>query len=102
MTGLLSGTKYYVRSYAKNAAWTVYGEELTFNTKIADVEGNLYSTVIIGSQVWMAENLRTATYNNNTAIPNVTEDADWITLTTPAYCWIRNDIQYKDIVRSII
>ena len=89
MTGLLPGTKYYVRAYAKNSAWTVYGEEVIFNTKVADVEGNLYSTVTIGTQVWMAENLRTTKLNDNTPIPNVTDDTEWINLSTPAYCWIR-------------
>ncbi|MBE0666844.1 MAG: fibrobacter succinogenes major paralogous domain-containing protein, partial [Bacteroidales bacterium] len=96
MTGLAPGTRYYVRAYAKNRAGIAYGDEISFNTQIADVEGNLYKTVNIGLQVWMAENLRTVTFNDNTPIPNVTESADWITITTPAYCWIRNDIQYKD------
>ncbi|TFH49518.1 MAG: hypothetical protein E4G92_01745, partial [Bacteroidia bacterium] len=96
MTGLLPATQYYVRAYARNRAGIAYGEEFRFNTKISDVEGNLYKIVTIGQQVWMAENLRTVTYNDDTPIPNVTESADWITITTPAYCWIRNDIQYKD------
>ena len=96
ITGLSSGTKYYVRAYAKNSAWTVYGEEMTFNTKIADVEGNLYNTVTIGSQVWMAENLKSTKYNNNTPIPNVPDNTAWINLTTPGYCWFVNDIKYKD------
>ena len=96
ITGLLSGTKYYVRAYAKNNAWTVYGEEVTFNTKIADMEGNLYSTVTIGSQIWMAENLRSTKFNNNISVPNVPDNTAWINLTTPAYCWFVNDIKYKD------
>ncbi len=101
MTGLIPGTKYYVRAYAKNSAWTVYGEEVIFNTKVADVEGNLYSTVTIGTQVWMAENLRTTKLNDNTPIPNVTGDTDWINLSTPAYCWLRNEIQYKDVYGAL-
>jgi uncharacterized protein (TIGR02145 family) len=101
MTGLTSGSKYYVRAYAKNSAWTVYGDEVTFNTKIADVEGNLYSTITIGSQMWMAENLRTTKYNNDISIPLVTESADWTTISTPAYCWLRNDIQYKDMYGAL-
>jgi uncharacterized protein (TIGR02145 family) len=95
MTGLLPGTKYYARAYAKNSAWTVYGEEVAFITKLADVEGNLYNTVIIGTQVWMAENLRTTKYNNNIAIPNVANNTSWANLSTAAYCWYNNDIAYK-------
>ena len=95
MTSLQPGTKYYVRAYVKNSAWTIYGEQLTFNTKIADIEGNLYSIVTIGSQVWMAENLRSTKYNDATSIPNVTDNTDWVNLATPAYCWYLNDITYK-------
>jgi len=101
MTGLSNGTKYYVRAYARNSAWTVYGEQVTFNTKVADIEGNLYSTVTIGSQVWMAENLKTTKLNDNTSIPNVTDDAEWISTSTSAYCWARNEIQYKETYGAI-
>ncbi len=47
-------------------------DQFSFNTKIADIQGNLYNTVTIGSQVWMVENLRTTRYNNNTPIPQRT------------------------------
>jgi len=101
LTNLSPGTKYYVRAYVKNSEWTVYGAQMTFNTKLADIEGNLYSTVTIGTQVWMAENLKTTKFNDNTSIPEVTEDADWINLSTPAYCWLRNEIQYKDVYGAL-
>jgi uncharacterized protein (TIGR02145 family) len=39
----------------------------------------------------MSENLKTTRYNNNTAIPNVTDNTAWSILTTPAYCWLLND-----------
>jgi uncharacterized protein (TIGR02145 family) len=95
MTGLVPGTKYYVRAYAKNSSWTVYGNEVIFNSKVADVEGNLYSTVTIGIQVWMSENLRVTKYNDNTTIPNVPDNTAWVNLATPGYCWFANDINYK-------
>ena len=96
MTGLLPGTRYYVRAYAVNSAGTVYGEQKTFNTMLSDIEGNTYRTVTIGSQVWMAENLRSTRFNDNTDIPNIEEDAEWISTTSPAWCWMLNDIRYKE------
>jgi uncharacterized protein (TIGR02145 family) len=53
---------------------------------VVDADGNIYSTVRIGSQLWMGENLKTTKYNNGTAIPNVTDGTQWTNLTTGAYC----------------
>ena len=92
VTGLTSGTDYYIRAYATNSTGTAYGNELLFITPLTDNDGNVYNTVIIGTQVWMTENLRTTTFNDNTAIPNVSDNATWGTLSTPAYCWYKNDV----------
>lgn len=49
-----------------------------------DIDGNKYSYVTIGNQVWMAENLRVSRYRNGDNIQNVTDDTTWIGLTTGA------------------
>jgi len=87
ITSLDMGTPYYVRAYATNSAGTSYGEQVTFNTLLMDADGNSYEVIRIGSAVWMAENLATTTYKNDTPIPTVATGTDWANLAGPAYCW---------------
>jgi len=61
-----------------------------------DNNGNVYDTVKIGSQVWMAENLRTTKFLNDDDIPNVIPDLDWKGLSTDAYCIYDYNIERKD------
>jgi uncharacterized protein (TIGR02145 family) len=65
---------------------------ITFNFVLCkDYDGNNYTIVTIGTQTWMAENLRAIHYRNGEAIPNVTDNTAWHGLTTGAYCWYNND-----------
>jgi len=66
-----------------------YGEGVT------DIDGNVYTSVTIGTQEWMSENLRTTKYSDGTAIPNLT----WVNDTTGAWCHYSydNDNQYDTI-----
>ena len=59
--------------------------------RVKDADGNLYRTVTIYTQVWMAENLKTTKYDDGTDIPLVTENTAWYNLATPGYCWYNND-----------
>ncbi|MDP4222950.1 MAG: FISUMP domain-containing protein [Bacteroidota bacterium] len=68
---------------------------------ITDVEGNVYRTVTIGSQVWMAENLKTRLFNDSTRINLVTSATTWTSTTNPAYCWYNNDTLNRSVYGAI-
>jgi uncharacterized protein (TIGR02145 family) len=58
---------------------------------VTDIDGNLYSTVTIGTQIWMAENLKTTKYKDGTPI-NDTGNTVWRGRFAPTdYCWFNND-----------
>ena len=68
---------------------------------VTDLDGNVYKTVKIGSQWWMAENLKTTTYSNGVPIPLITDSATWRYLSTPGYCWFNNNVSYKNEVGAL-
>ncbi len=55
-----------------------------------DIDGNIYKTVRIGNQTWMAENLRVTHYQNGDPVPNSKDSAEWNSLKTGAYCNYNN------------
>jgi len=63
---------------------------------VSDISGNTYNTVQIGTQCWMKENLKTTSYSNGTAIPNVTDPDEWSNLTSGAYVFYENHLYLKD------
>jgi uncharacterized protein (TIGR02145 family) len=74
-------------------ASSVHNPAKTYGT-MTDQQGNVYKTIVIGSQEWMAENLKTSIYRNGNAIANVTDGVQWNNLTTGAWCHYENDSQY--------
>ena len=58
---------------------------------MTDIDGNLYNSVIIGTQEWVKENLNVSKYNDGTIIPQVTDPTAWGNLTTGAWCYYNND-----------
>ena len=63
----------------------------TFDDEVADIDGNIYKTVVIGTQTWMAENLRTTRHNDGSLIPYAVENATWDGLRAHGYCYYNND-----------
>ena len=104
-TGLSSHTLYYARTFSTSGTGiTEYGNQIEFNTlgQVTDYDGNVYQTVQIGEQVWMAENLKTTHYADGTEIPVVEDDNDWFNLfLNRAMCYYDNSISNKDIYGAL-
>lgn len=88
--GLTPNTVYFIRPYAANSFGTVYGDEFSFRTYMAggsvqDNEGNLYPTIQIGGQIWMAKNLSVRHYNNGDEIPTGFDYNGWVSTTEGAF-----------------
>jgi uncharacterized protein (TIGR02145 family) len=96
ITGLNLNTTYYVRAFATNEAGTAYGMQVGFYTTSAaqpclgipfinDLDGNTYPTVQIGTQCWMAKNLRVSRYNDNSLISTALNNSQWSSANYGAY-----------------
>jgi len=68
---------------------------------MTDIDGNVYKTVKIGEQVWMAENLKVTHYRNGEPIPNVTGYTEWANLTSGAYCYYDNNPSYAEVYGAL-
>jgi uncharacterized protein (TIGR02145 family) len=60
---------------------------------VTDIDGNVYQTVRIGNQLWMAENLRVTHYNNGEPIPNLAGNEAWSNAKSDGFAWFDNDYQ---------
>ena len=107
ISGLVLGTTYHFRIKTVNSIGTTYGTDLSFTTTsstattVTDIDGNVYNTVTIGTQVWMKENLKTTKLNDGSTIPNISDYATFVTLNTPAFCWYDNNISNRDTYGSL-
>ena len=66
-----------------------------YGQSIKDIDGNEYKTVKISNQLWMAENLRTLSFNDGVAIPNVIADTNWNNLKSAAWCSYNNEEKFE-------
>ena len=108
-TGISSGTSENQMMYWNGSAWVTLnpgtnGQVLTVSDgnliwkmiegigkPITDIDNNIYSTVNIGNQQWMSENLKVSKYNDGTAIPNITDNAQWQSNISGAWAYYNNE-----------
>jgi uncharacterized protein (TIGR02145 family) len=117
INGLMANTTYYMRAFAVNSTGTAYGNEVNFTTAagatphtcgtanvhnpdltygtMTDQQGNVYKTIVIGTQEWMAENLNTSIYRNGDAIPTNLSDSEWSATSNGAWAYYNNDPSYS-------
>jgi uncharacterized protein (TIGR02145 family) len=89
----------FASSCTKNENGNGNGNE---NFSMKDGDGNVYSSVVIGTQEWLKENLKATKYNDGTTIPLVTDYTAWNRLETPGYCWLNNDEgTYKNVYGAL-
>lgn len=71
--------------------------DLEYDT-VTDIDGNVYATIELGAQVWMAENLKVSHYPDGTPITEITDEAEWAAMgpEIQAYSWYDNQIEFKD------
>ena len=67
----------------------VFNPNKTYGT-LTDQDGNVYKTITLGTQTWMAENLRTTKYRNGSKVPEVKSNDAWFAFNTDAYCNYNN------------
>lgn len=104
VSGLDENSIYHYRIRARNTLGEVFGNDIVFKTfplngtkdTLKDIDGNIYETVVINTQIWMTENLKVEHLNDGVIIPYVTDPYQWESSSNPCYSWHNNDTANKE------
>ena len=100
--GINPGTGKHIIWNAGDEAYTLDGDQYQFkiiaddsaigdSSTVTDIDGNVYQTVQIGDQCWIAENLKVKHYRNGDPILHLTDNSGWTSTSSGAYCVYNND-----------
>jgi uncharacterized protein (TIGR02145 family) len=105
--GLVPNTTYHLRAYATNQAGTAYGNAVVFSStvgnQVSDIDGNIYQTVLIGTQEWMNSNLKVKRFSDGSPITEIQGQQEWEATYNnglpfqTAWCYYNNDSTYNNI-----
>ena len=113
ISGLVPNSTYYFRAFATNSNGTSYGNQFSFfnasdTGQVFDVEGNSYTMVPIGNQVWLKENLKVGKFRNGEPIPQINVESLWAAIwnngsptNQPAFCYYGNNESNKPIYGNL-
>jgi uncharacterized protein (TIGR02145 family) len=76
---------------APNNETDILSFKFSEENKVVDIDGNFYKAIPIGTQLWMADNLKATSFNNGESIPLVVNDSEWAALSTGGYSWFENN-----------
>lgn len=90
------GAYVYRSIYSKGSGFSVRclrdsSEGWAEGQKVQDIDGNIYDTVQIGTQIWMVQNLAVTHFKDGTPLTNVEDGTAWATLETEGYCAYDNN-----------
>lgn len=81
----------FINNSCKNNLSEPIDTEIEYSGEITDIEGNIYNTIQIGNQLWMADNLRTTKYCNGDEINDTTGFINWELIMTGTFCNYNHD-----------
>jgi uncharacterized protein (TIGR02145 family) len=88
---ILLGILLLMNNCKKDSNNTKYIDHTGEKGTVTDIDGNIYHTIGIGSQIWMAENLRVTHYRDGMIIPEIQDNTLWNSLTIGGCCSYNND-----------
>lgn len=75
--------------------------ETTSADTVFDIDGNTYTTVTIGAQVWFGENLKVTRCRNGHELSYISNDTTWSVWPGGAYYWYNDDSSNMEVYGAL-